>query len=159
MLVSRLSTHYSISKFFSFLLLHCQFLSFCQFFLFLAGLATCDLLFCIVTISSTYLRKKGIIYDSMNIHLIVALYGPYLINLFIKVSTTLVVLLALYRHIAISYPIPAKQYLTARNTSVCVIMSFALWMAGLIPLTWSWTVEQVSCPEGDTAHHMLKQVC
>ena len=135
------------------------FLSIFFFFWFLAGLATCDLLFCIVTVSSTYLRKKGIIYDSMNIQLLITLYGPYLINLFIKVSTTLVVLLALYRHIAISYPIPAKQYLTARNTCICVIMSFALWMAGLYPLTLSWTAEQVSCPGGDTAHPMLKQVC
>ncbi len=85
------------------------------------------------------------VYRRMNISLFLTLYGPYLLNLFIKTSTWLVVILALYRHAAISLSFARKEYLTAVNTFLSILICFVLWILLLMPLTWSWETKRDTC--------------
>ncbi len=89
------------------------------------------------------------VYDSKDVTLFFTIYGPYFQNLFIKTSTWLVVTLALYRNAAISFPIAAKQYLTAMNTCIAVLICFVTWILFLLPMLWSWVVDEITCPNGD----------
>ena len=85
------------------------------------------------------------VYRRMNISLFLTLYGPYLLNLFIKTSTWLVVILALYRHAAISLSFARKEYLTAVNTFLSILICFVFWILLLMPLTWSWETKTDTC--------------
>ncbi len=76
---------------------------------------------------------------------ILTLYGPYLLNLFIKTSTWFVVTLALYRHAAILRPVSGKRYLTTANTLISITICFVFWILLLLPLTWSWEARPVAC--------------
>ncbi len=88
------------------------------------------------------------VYKHMDLSLILTLYGPYFLNLFIKTSTWLVVILALYRHMAISLNMSGKRFLTSLNTFISVIACFIVWIIFLFPLTWSWEARNVSCQPG-----------
>ncbi len=88
------------------------------------------------------------VYKRMDLSLILTLYGPYALNLFIKTSTWLVVMLALYRHVAISLNMSGKRYLTSLNTLLSVLGCFIVWVFLLFPLTWSWEARNVTCQPG-----------
>ncbi len=106
-------------------------------------------MFCGVTLLCTFLAEDRMVYDSKDVTLFFTIYGPYFQNLFIKTSTWLVVTLALYRNAAISFPIAAKQYLTAMNTCIAVLICFVTWILFLLPMLWSWVVDEITCPNGD----------
>ena len=45
------------------------------------GLAICDLLFCMVTLLSTYLTRERMVHEKRDLSVMLTLYGPYLMNL------------------------------------------------------------------------------
>ncbi len=114
-----------------------------------AGLAVSDFMFCGVTLLSTYLVEDKMVYEKKDAVLFFTVYAPYFQNLFIKTSTTMVVTLALYRLAAISFPVAAKQYLTPVNTLFAIMTCFIFWILFLLPMFWSWEIEEITCPNND----------
>ena len=116
------------------------------------GLAVSDFIFCGVTLLYTYVAQYKWIFTSNDFALFLGMYGLYFQNLTIKTSTWLVVILALYRHAAISFPVTAKQHLTALNTLYAVIACFLFWILLYLPMLWSWNVSEVHCPESSNLY-------
>ncbi len=113
-----------------------------------------DFLFCLVTILYTYLSQYKVIFKSNGLSLFLAMYGGYLQNVFIKSSTWLVVILAMCRNAAISFPGVAKQYVTVKNTLYAMISCFVFWLLFYLPLLWVWTVQKIVCPNGTELFHI-----
>ncbi len=115
----------------------------------IVGLAVSDFMLCLVTIIGLQLSEDNLVYQSRDVGMYATLYGPYFQNLFIKTSTSITVLMALYRHAAVARPISAKQYLTFCNTLIAISSCFIFWTLALLPFLWSWKVETVNCGPED----------
>ena len=118
------------------------------------GLAVSDFLFCATTLLSIYVVKDDMIFSEKGISFFLTVYEEYFLNLFIKISTSVTVVMTVYRHLAIAFPFTAKQNLTARNTFFAVVASFAFWIIFLLPLLWTWKVYEHTCPDG-TPYYIL----
>ncbi len=85
-------------------------------------------------------------YTSKDVSMMARVYGDYFQELFFKTSTYVTVLMTLYRHIAVSRPISAKQYLTVVNTIISIVICITFWILLLLPLLWTWKIETIVCP-------------
>ncbi len=94
------------------------------------------------------------IFSEKGISFFLTVYEEYFLNLFIKISTSVTVVMTVYRHLAIAFPFTAKQNLTARNTFFAIVACFAFWVMFLLPLLWTWTVYGHTCPDG-TPYYIL----
>ncbi len=111
-----------------------------------------DFLFCAVTIINRYLFEEKVMYASKDVSMMARVYGPYFQELFFKTSTYVTVLMTLYRHIAVSRPISAKQYLTVINTAISIVICITFWILFLLPLLWTWNIETIACPNGNVIY-------
>ena len=114
-----------------------------------------DFWFCLVTILYTYLSQYEVTFQTNGLALFLALYGGYFQNVLIKTSTWLVVVLALYRHAAVSFPVAAKQHLTAMATFYAVITCFVFWILFYLPLIWMWKIQPITCHNNETIFNIL----
>ncbi len=134
--------------------LYCRSFQFNQLFLnriyIISGLALSVFMFCLVTFISLQLSEDNLVYQSRDAGMYATIYGPYFQNLFIKTSTSITVLMALYRHAAVARPISAKQYLTLWNTLMAIAFCFIFWTLALLPFLWSWKVKTVNCGPGNS---------
>ena len=108
-------------------------------------LAASDFLFCLVTISGTYLPETFVWYekDFTYYH---HLYGNFLQNTFIKLSTWFTVILAVSRYVVVSNPIRARQYIRCIHTVIAILTCTVIWILLHIPLTYTWKVITIHCP-------------
>ncbi len=113
------------------------------------SLAVSDFLFCLVTLVQTFIDNSVIFY-SRDISLFITLYGNFLQNIFIKTSTTITVLMALFRFLAL-----VKPYIMARNIlriyklkEYCLIWTFVIWIVLYLPLLWMWETHDIECSNG-----------
>ncbi len=74
------------------------------------------------------------------------MYGAFIQNILIKTSTSFTVITAVGRHVAVSYPMRARQYIRLKHTLSAIIVSFIFWILLHIPLLWSWDVITITCP-------------
>ena len=110
------------------------------------GLAVSDLLFCLVTLCSSYTQDTNMLYRKRTYSLYVVLYSGYLINLFIKSSCWITMLMALYRHFAVVNPIHSRKYLNSAFMITAIFASFVFWGIFLMPLLWSYKTKEIHCP-------------
>ncbi len=111
------------------------------------SLAISDFLFCLVTIFVTYLMEKKMVYDSWNISLFCTMYGHYFQNVFIKISTGITVVMSIFRHSAVIYPVRV-----CRNISLVynikklgLLITFCLWLLLYLPSLWMWRASEITC--------------
>ena len=109
------------------------------------ALAASDFLFCAVTISGIYLPDKLIWYekDFTYYH---TLYGNFLQNTLIKMSTWFTVILAVSRYVVVSNPIRARQYMRCIHTVIAIFACIVICTLLHIPLTYTWKVITIHCP-------------
>ena len=112
----------------------------------LLSLAGCDLIFCVFTIFDTFFLKDTMGYRERNISFYINIYGAFIQNILIKTSTSFTVIMAVSRHVAICYPMQARQYMQLKHTASAIIVSFIFWILLHIPLLWSWDIITISCP-------------
>ncbi len=112
------------------------------------SLAISDLLFCLVTLSGTYLPPSQMVYNSRNFVYYYTLYGNCVQNIFIKTSTWFTVILAMSRHFVVSQPIRARQYMKCRHTMMAIVICLIIWIGLNIPLAYLWTPIEIQCPGG-----------
>ena len=111
------------------------------------ALAASDFLFCVVTISGTYLPAK-IIHLRRDLAFYNTLYGNCINNILIKTSTWFTVILTVSRHFAVAHPIKARQYMRCEHTVGAILLCVCLWIALHIPLAYLWNVQTINCPNG-----------
>ncbi len=109
------------------------------------GLAVSDFLFCLITLCSTYTDGTSMFYTKKTYSLYVVLYSSYFINLFIKMSCWITMLMALYRHFAVANLIRSRKYLNPSYMITAVLASVVFWTILLLPMAWSWKTNEVVC--------------
>lgn len=117
--------------------------------LFFSGLAISDFSFCGATLLCIHMVQDKMFFKENGVSLFFTVYEAYFQNLFIKTSTGIIVIMTLYRHLAIAFPFSSKQYLTARNALFAVVACFTFWILFLLPLLWTWQIDEWYCPNGD----------
>ena len=73
------------------------------------ALAISDFFFCCITICEVFLLDDSLIHESWSMPLFVTMYSKYFQNLFIKVSTHITVVMAVYRYFCLSVSSPSLQ--------------------------------------------------
>ncbi len=111
-------------------------------------LALTDLLFCVLTILNTFLARISLLYTHKDISFYLTIYGEFLLNILIKTSTWCTVIMSLSRHIAVCYPMSARQYMRPRHTILAMIFSTIFWIGLHLPLLWTWNVKVIQCNPG-----------
>lgn len=111
------------------------------------ALALSDLLFCVATISGSFLHSQ-IIHESRDMSFYYTLYGTCVNNILIKTSTWFTVILAASRFFAVSHPIKARQYMRCGHTVVAILVCLAAWICLHVPLAYLWKVQTVECDTG-----------
>ena len=110
------------------------------------GLAFSDFLFCFVTICDTFTLQNQMIFQQKNVTYFLTISREFLQNTLIKTSTCLTVIMAVGRHVAVCYPMKARQYMRPCHTSLAMLFSFIFWLLLHIPLLWTWEVHVIQCP-------------
>ena len=110
------------------------------------GLAFSDFMFCFVTICDTFTLQNQMIFPRRNVTYFLTISREFLQNTLIKTSTCLTVIMAVGRHVAVCYPMKARQYMRPCHTSLAMLFSFVFWLLLHIPLLWTWEVHDIQCP-------------
>ena len=114
------------------------------------ALAVCDFMFCLFTLFSTYYSDDSMIFKTANSSLFFTLYGHFFQNVFIKTSTWITVVMAIYHHYVVVHPIKAKHYLTSRRSLTAIMAGCAYWTLIHLPQLWTWKVTKIQCTPLDT---------
>ena len=110
------------------------------------ALAASDFLFCVVTISGTYLPAEFQFYrkDFMYYYTV---YGNFVQNTLIKTSTWFTVILAVSRYVVVSNPIKARQCMRCIHTVIAILTCTVIWILLHVPLIYIWKVITIHCSE------------
>ncbi|KAK2155663.1 hypothetical protein LSH36_234g02020 [Paralvinella palmiformis] len=87
----------------------------------LIGLAVSDFLFCVVVFPHSFLNNGAVGQQTAPLGKYYRLYGIAAINLFIMISTWLIVSMAVKRYIVVVYPLHAREQLTIRRTALVIL--------------------------------------
>lgn len=114
------------------------------------ALAISDFFFCATTIIHVYLRDDSLIHRSWSFSLFVTMYASYFQNIFLKVSTYITVVMAVYRYFALVYPIRACKYMShiIKCTLLAVVVGCIFWILFLLPLIWTFVTKDIDCGGG-----------
>ncbi len=111
----------------------------------MVGLALSDLCFCFVTICEAFMPQKQMIYRSKTATYALTISREFVQNTLIKTSTCFTVIMAVSRHVAVCYPMRARQYMRPCHTSIAMALSFLFWTLLHIPMLWTWETEDIQC--------------
>ena len=109
------------------------------------ALAASDFLFCLVTISGTYLPET-LVWHEKDFTYYHHLYGNFLQNTFIKLSTWFTVILAVSRYVVVSNPIRARRHMRCIHTVIAILTCTVVCVLLHIPLIYTWKVITIHCP-------------
>ncbi len=109
-------------------------------------MALVDLLFCATTLGDSFLVKDRLVYHHRNASYFFALYGNFLQNVFIKVSTWSLVLMAIARHMIVHHPLRARIFIKPFHAVLANVASLIIWIGLHSPILWTWKVKDISCP-------------
>ncbi len=115
------------------------------------SLAISDFAFCLVTLCQTFLDTNQLLYtSSWDMSLFVTMYGNFMQNIFIKTSTSVTVLMAVYRYVALTKPIKMCQNIGKiyKLKAGALMGVFIIWTVLYCPLLWMWKTQEISCPHG-----------
>ena len=112
------------------------------------SLAVSDMLFCIVTITSTNMPAAKMIYNSKDFVFFYTLYANCAQNILVKTSTWFTVILGACRNFVVSNPITARKYLKCRHTVTAIVLCTVIWILLHIPLAYTFAVRELNCPTG-----------
>ncbi len=118
-------------------------------------LAISDFLFCLVTIFNTFFTRISMVHSGRDLNYVVTMYGEFLVNIIIKMSTWCTVVMALGRHLAVNYPIQAQRYMTPRFHLAVLGINTLFWTILHLPLLWTWSVSTVFCNDVHTKSILL----
>ena len=99
----------------------------------LIALAVSDLLFCLTVFPHAFINKDLLDFGGVPLNKFYRLYGIATINLFIMISTWLIVSMAVKRYIVVVYPLHARDQLTARRTLVVIATVYVASLALTLP--------------------------
>ncbi len=111
------------------------------------SLAVSDFLFCLATICETYIVEHRLIHTSFDGSVFFTMYGAYIQNCLIKISTAIVTLMALFRYFILLHPIKTSQH---QSKIFCIkiisiVVAFLLWITIHIPLLWVYELDYIQC--------------
>ena len=92
----------------------------------LAALALSDMCFCVAIFPNAFINEEyyNMVVKSQRYILFYKLYGLGLVNLFMMVSTWLIVTMAVNRYIVVVYPFYARSTLSAFRTAVTILLVY-----------------------------------
>ena len=122
------------------------------------SLAVSDFLFCLATICETYIVEHRLIHTSFDGSVFFTMYGAYIQNCLIKISTAIVTLMAIFRYFILFYPFKTNEHKSKlfRVKITSIILAFLFWITIHIPLLFVFELDQVHCSE--TRKYILLRV-
>ncbi len=108
-------------------------------------LGTVDFTFCLLTLCESLLPRNNIIHTQKNMAYFFTVYGNYIQNVHIKVSTWCTVIIAASQYIIVTYPIKAKLFMKPVHIVVAIVTSLIMCSVLHIPLLWIWEIKTISC--------------
>ncbi len=115
----------------------------------LIALALSDMACCISLLPGGFNKTKHYFFNNISFWLVYEMYGIYFQNLFSHISTWLMIIIAVSRHIAICYPFTSKEVITIGRTIVAIIIVSVAWMVLDLPYIWSYELNTISCTHED----------
>lgn len=114
------------------------------------ALAVSDMFFCIMVFPHTFISQSVYSVDLKSIIILYyKIYGIALINLFLMISTWLIVVMAANRYIVVVYPLQARQVLGTARTIVTIMMVFFLCTLLTMPHFLNVTVSRCVSYDGE----------
>ena len=108
----------------------------------LTALAVSDLLFCLTALPRAFL-EPGKLHSSKSFALYYSMIGPCLLDIWIKTSTWLTVLLAISRYAAICHPMRGKYLVHITFIRLAIGFTFLFWILLHLPMFWSYTIDKI----------------
>ena len=121
----------------------------------LVGLALSDMFFCMAVFPHTFVAAEGNAVDgSKRYQLYYQLYGLAFVNLFLMVSTWLIVTMSINRYIVVVYPLHARSTLSTSRTAIVIILVYVL--SGLITSPFFFHLKVGECyhPDGRSMYQL-----
>ncbi len=109
------------------------------------GLALSDFLFCFVSMLTSFSSGMKMIFINRSLSFYSLIYGGFLKNAFIKCSTAVTVILAIYRHCAVVLRLNSQKYLKPGFVIITIMCSYLFWILLHLPLLWTWETKKVKC--------------
>ena len=92
----------------------------------LIALALSDMLFCVVLFPHAFINEEhSVVNEPQKYILYYKLYGVGLVNLFLMISTWLIVTMSIGRYIVVVYPLHARSTLSTFRTVVTIVLVFS----------------------------------
>ncbi len=121
----------------------------------LVALAFSDMMFCVAVFPHGFLSQHGYALQWEYIYeLYYKIYGIASINLFIMVSTWLVVSMAVNRYIVVVYPFHARRVLGTARTIITIIALYAMSFTFTLPFYLHKTIKPCQWLQGDTMYEL-----
>ena len=106
-------------------------------------LSVSDLCLCILFLPHAAFSESKTFFSDHSLEMYYRLYGNYIHNVFIKISTWLTVIIAGARYVGICHPLKARIMLGSMATKLAIALTFLFWMALLSPLLLSYKLLEV----------------
>ncbi len=91
----------------------------------LIALALSDMLFCVVVLPNAFIYQELYMVEWHQIHILYyKLYGIGLVNLFMMISTWLIVTMSMNRYIVVVYPLHARSMMSTVKTTLTIVLVF-----------------------------------
>ncbi len=87
------------------------------------------------------------VYRERSLSLYVQLYSEFLQNTAIKISTSIITFLAIYRYLAVVHFVCVKNYLKIKFVISSIIFIFIFWICFMLPYLWSYKTETYHCQD------------
>ena len=108
-------------------------------------LAVVEFLFCVVTIAGSFTNDTKMVFTPGDFSLYFMIYGHYFQNVCIKSSTTIIVIMSVYRYLAVSKPIFTKIHIETKFIMMAIFLGCTFWILYLLPLLWTWNIAEIRC--------------
>ena len=93
----------------------------------LVALALSDMLFCVAVFPHAFIYEESYIVDGSHQYILYyKLYGIGLVNLFLMISTWLIVTMSINRYIVVVYPLHARSTLSTFRTVLVIILVYVI---------------------------------
>ncbi|KAK2148432.1 hypothetical protein LSH36_498g02012 [Paralvinella palmiformis] len=121
----------------------------------LIALAVSDLCFCLGILPGAVFYDSKAKFSAKTFHYYYQLYGVYLHDVFIKISTWLTVVIATARYVAICHPLKARIFAGLFATKVAIVVTYAAWFLLLSPILWSYHVYHYEAASQNVSFFLL----
>ncbi len=85
------------------------------------------------------------VYYERDLSFYMSLYSDFIQNVLIKISTSIITFLALYRYFAVVYPMWINRFLKSKCVLLSIILITLFWICSMLPYLWSYEVETYDC--------------